>query len=462
MSRNFFSRLGAITFAFFLVFSAIAAVQYWFVGRELRETARRQLQDSAQQVREDIAFGSKWDLLGYRRTTREGAADSILIVSSGGTIVDASNYVAGMTARVSVPFEIDYDRPFRKTSEVGEEWLFCVRKLKDGMVILGARTDGLPGDVEGRIEADAKRFGGSVAEALLVKERSIDELFDYAIIDGDGVLRETNSAIPLKIDAPKIPAMPVFHPVQIIDGALYSVLEDPLVDKSGHAVGTIRIFKDITDEQKVLRETAIFNAIVAIALSVAAAVIVGIYLSRFHMVHISCNQLTDLDESDRLEFKSSLRWDHRKQERSKVVEEAVAKAVVGFLNSEQGGTLIIGIADTKVVLGLEADYGTFKNIKPDRDGFEQALRDVLVRAIGETQYARNVRVRFCKVGEKDVCLVEVAPGDEAAYLQGRFYVRSGNATRPLGMKDAIDYAAKRWPAPVLTWPIHGRHFSDRA
>ncbi len=46
------------------------------------------------------------------------------------------------------------------------------------------------------------------------------------------------------------------------------------------------------------------------------------------------------------------------------MEEAVAKAVVGFLNSEQGGTLIIGIADTKVVLGLEADYGTFKNIKP--------------------------------------------------------------------------------------------------
>ncbi len=160
----------------------------------------RQLQDSAQQqVREDIAFGSKRDLLRLsRRTTQEWRSHTTIapplppsiappitppplhhhlhhrLIITRSSLFPAEGQSStpptmspGMTARVSVPFEIDYDRPFRKTSEVGEEWLFCVRKLKDGMVILGARTDGLPGDVEGRIEADAKRFGGSVAEALL-------------------------------------------------------------------------------------------------------------------------------------------------------------------------------------------------------------------------------------------------------------------------------------------------------
>jgi hypothetical protein len=100
MSRSFWSRLGGLAFVFFIPFSAVALAQYWFVGRELRETARRQLQDSAAQVREDIAFKSSWDLIGYRRTTWEGAADSILIVSKGGTIVDASNYIPGMIGRV--------------------------------------------------------------------------------------------------------------------------------------------------------------------------------------------------------------------------------------------------------------------------------------------------------------------------------------------------------------------------
>src|ERR1039458_8290880 len=59
-----------------------------------------------------------------------------------------------------------------RTSEVGEEWLFNVHRLTDGMAIVGARSGGLPANVERRIEADAKRFGGSVAEALRVKERT--------------------------------------------------------------------------------------------------------------------------------------------------------------------------------------------------------------------------------------------------------------------------------------------------
>jgi hypothetical protein len=222
------------------------------------------------------------------------------------------------------------------------------------------------------------------------------------------------------------------------------------------------VCESCADEQKVLCQTAIFNVVVAITLSLAAAIAVVIYLSRFQTVHISCNHLMDLDESDRVEFKSSLRWDRRKQEKSGVMEEAVAKAVVGFLNSERGGTLIIGLDDRKVLLGLDADYATFKNVKPDRDGFEQVLRDVLIKVIGEAQYLRHVHIRFCHVADKDVCLVEVAPGDEAVYLQGQLYVRIGNATRPLNMKDAINYAAKRWPAPVLNWPGHLRHPSARA
>ena len=280
MSRNFWSRLAGLAFVFFIAFSAVAGIQYWFVGREQRETARRQLQDSAALVREDIAFTPSWNLVGYRRTTSEGAADSILILSGGGTIIDASGYAPGMTGRISIPFRTDSDRPFHFTSDVGEEWLLYVKKLMDGRVILGARVDGLPADVESRIETNATRFGASVAEALRVKERSIDELFDYAIIDANGGLPETNSAIPLITNAPKIPATPAFDPVQSIDGALYSVLEDPVFDKSGRSVGVVRVFKDITDEQKVLHETAIFNVVVAFMLSLAAAIPVGIYLSR--------------------------------------------------------------------------------------------------------------------------------------------------------------------------------------
>src|SRR5690242_9667478 len=67
------------------------------------------------------------------------------------------------------------------------------------------------------------------------------------------------------------------------------------------------------------------------------------YLRRVRPSAISCAQIPLLDEGETVEFKSSLRWDYAKQKPSKEVERAIVKTVVGFLNSENGGTLIIGI-----------------------------------------------------------------------------------------------------------------------
>ncbi len=85
---------------------------------------------------------------------------------------------------------------------------------------------------------------------------------------------------------------------------------------------------------------------------------------------ISCAQVLSLDESERIEFKSSLRWDYLNQKANKQMELQTVKAVAGFLNSEVGGTLAIGVSDQKEVLGLEPDYATFRD-RRSRDGFEQ-------------------------------------------------------------------------------------------
>jgi predicted HTH transcriptional regulator len=43
---------------------------------------------------------------------------------------------------------------------------------------------------------------------------------------------------------------------------------------------------------------------------------------------------------------------------NKEMERAIIKALVGFLNAENGGTLIIGVSDTREVLGLQPDYSS--------------------------------------------------------------------------------------------------------
>ena len=297
------------------------------------------------------------------------------------------------------------------------------------------------------------RFGASIEDARHTPERAIDEAFDYAIIDKNGVLLFAIGGIPLKASSPSLPATPTSAPIRQIGDKMYAAFLDPVVTKSGSAVGLISVFDDVTDDEHVLRKSAVFNGIVAALLWVITTVFSAAYLRRVQPSAISCAQVPFLDEGETVEFKSSLRWDYKLLKPSKDLERAIVKTVVGFMNSESGGTLIIGISDSKDVLGLQADYGSFKNVKPDRDGFEQTFRQILIGAVGETRCARWVKTSFCSLQGKELCVVTVAPSSEPVFLEeeagGQLYVRVGNSTRPFGVQEALAYARDRWGGLAL-------------
>jgi len=213
-------------------------------------------------------------------------------------------------------------------------------------------------------------------------------------------------------------------------------------------VGFISDFQDVTWAERVLRKSAAFNAIIAVLLWVITVAFFTVYQRRVRPSTISCDQIPCLDEDETVEFKSSLRWDYINQKSSKEVERAIVKAIVGFMNSEKGGTLIIGISDSKEVLGLQADYASFKSQKSDRDIFELTLRQILITAVGERGCARWVKTRFCSLQGKEVCVVTVAPSSDPVFLEeegtGKLFVRVGNSTRPFGAKEALAYARDRW------------------
>jgi hypothetical protein len=76
-------------------------------------------------------------------------------------------------------------------------------------------------------------------------------------------------------------------------------------------------------------------------------------------------------EGETIEFKSSLRWDYRAGALNKALESVIVKSVGGLLNAK-GGTLLIGVDDKGVAIGLKKDYGTLSS-RPNRDGYEQTL-----------------------------------------------------------------------------------------
>jgi hypothetical protein len=158
--------------------------------------------------------------------------------------------------------------------------------------------------------------------------------------------------------------------------------------------------------------------------------------------------LIEQGEHARLEFKSSLRWDVRQDNVNRGLEKVVAKSIAGFLNSKDGGTLLIGVADDRRVLGLEPDYKTLrKSDRADRDVFEQHLLQVLMRFLGEAVTA-FITVTFHGIEEKDICQVTVEPSGHPVYLQDNaeaaLYLRTGNSTRPLPVQEAVKYVSTRW------------------
>ena len=145
-------------------------------------------------------------------------------------------------------------------------------------------------------------------------------------------------------------------------------------------------------------------------------------------------------ESKYVEFKSSLRYDCRQKMINKDLEFVILKTIVGFMNAK-GGKLIIGVDDDENILGLENDYISLR--QKNKDGFELKIFQLITEHIG-SQPGFKTNVSFYEFDGKEICLIDVEQSSSPVYLsKGKsepvFYVRRGNSTYPLSIKDAIAY-----------------------
>ncbi len=156
------------------------------------------------------------------------------------------------------------------------------------------------------------------------------------------------------------------------------------------------------------------------------------------------------DESYILEFKSTMCWDVDEGRKSKVMEKIILKTIAALSNG-QGGTLLVGVDDKKNVLGLENDYQVLK--KPDNDGFQLHLEQLVDNAFGTQFTASNIQVSFPKIEGKSICEVVVKRGTEALYVdevdkhgkkEKKFYLRSGNSSKAQDIEQAAKYISQRF------------------
>jgi len=151
-----------------------------------------------------------------------------------------------------------------------------------------------------------------------------------------------------------------------------------------------------------------------------------------------------LEESVTIEFKSSLRYDIRKNCVNEELGKAVVKTIAAFLNT-LGGTLYIGVLNDGSICGIENDIKTLGS--PNRDTYNRALVQVIINYLGLllNQY---LYIDFEEWEGKTICRVDLDRSREPIYFKGEegkeFFIRFGPTTRKLDKKETKDYIISRW------------------
>ena len=149
--------------------------------------------------------------------------------------------------------------------------------------------------------------------------------------------------------------------------------------------------------------------------------------------------LIKLGESNRVEFKSTLRWNLKTDRAEKVIDKAWLKSVAGLLNSD-GGVLLVGVADNGDIMGIEAD--NFDN----EDKYLLHVNNRIQQHIG-LEHAGFIGYQLVPVDNKKVLLVECQPSPSPVFLkiskEEEFYIRVGPGSRRLSTSEVVAYVTNR-------------------
>ena len=161
---------------------------------------------------------------------------------------------------------------------------------------------------------------------------------------------------------------------------------------------------------------------------------------------ISTEEMISQGESKHVEFKQTGRINLRTKQRDPIIEQMVVKSIAGFMNAD-GGTLLIGVADSGHVFGIETDLKTLGK-KQSTDAFALWLNGLLDNRLGPVAAAYTT-FHFDHFEDGTICRVNVIPGMVPTFVKGKkgeasFYVRLNNATRLLNTAEAINYVRTRW------------------
>jgi very-short-patch-repair endonuclease len=304
-----------------------------------------------------------------------------------------------------------------------------------------------------------KRSGGRIQEAVekaikvSVREGRLAEDGDFLSIPGKVIrVRDRSEVRSLSLRKPEsLPPAELDIAILNVVRENYGATDDQVVLAAARAVG----FKATSSQLRELLNGIIADAIAGERLARRNGMLVlGLSAPPAAIVERPPSPLATLiaeGESERLEFKETLRWDILLGEPNKKLEDIAIKTLAGLAN-RSGGVLLIGVADDGTVPGLALDYSCLGG---NRDKLELHLTNLLGKHFGAAFRASKIRIGFPQHEGAEVCRIDMDPSSSAIFvslpdrsgaMSERFFVRSGNSTQELTPSQTHAYVKDRFPS----------------
>jgi len=151
--------------------------------------------------------------------------------------------------------------------------------------------------------------------------------------------------------------------------------------------------------------------------------------------------LIEVGECATVEFKSTLRTNLHTAQPDSRMEHGVLKTIAAFLNSA-GGTLVIGLDDSRRAVGIDADR--FSN----EDKMLLHLGNLIRDRLG-AEHAPTIQATFVDYDGKRLLVIACSPSPRPVFVRDGgdevFYVRLLAATTDLTARQAQQFIASRFP-----------------
>jgi len=156
---------------------------------------------------------------------------------------------------------------------------------------------------------------------------------------------------------------------------------------------------------------------------------------------IPIHQLATQGESITLEYKATLRTNLHTYQVDSRMELGCLKTVAGFLNSRNGGTLLIGVMDNGTPVGIEADG--FLN----EDKMLLHLDNLVKERLGP-KHMMYIHPHFEDYDGYKVLALECSPSNSPVFVKDgsaeRFYIRMGASSPELTGRQTHEYIKERF------------------